>query len=199
MAEEKKQTHTPMVLWQAWKRIFVFAHPYLFRLVLGLAFTGLSTAVWLLIPLGLRSLLDSVFEQSDGHMLDLLALGMLGLFILQSLLHMGSHYWMSWVGERVVTDLRQKVYAHLHTLGLRFYADHRLGELMSRLTNDVGAIRNAATGAISQVLMTGISTLGSVVAMVALNWRLSLVVAAEPKYWQAVCRQGISLRSFFMQ
>ena len=83
-----------------------------------------------MIPLGLRSLLDSVFEQGDRHQLDLLALGLLVLFVLQSLLHVGSHYWISWVGERVVTDLRKKVYAHLHLLGLRFYADHRLGELM---------------------------------------------------------------------
>ena len=160
---------------------FAFARPYLLRLVLGLVFTAFSSGVWLMIPLGLRSLLDSVFEQGDRHQLDLLALGMLVLFVLQSLLHVGSHYWISWVGERVVTDLRKKVYAHLHLLGLRFYADHRLGELMSRLTNDVGAIRNAATGAISQVLMTGIMTVGSVAAMVVLNWRLSLVVfAAAP-------------------
>lgn len=178
MDKKENQTYSPVALWLAWKRIFAFARPYLFRLVLGLVFTAFSTGVWLLIPLGLRSLLDSVFEQGDRHQLDLLALGMLVLFALQALLHVGSHYWISWVGERVVTDLRKKVYAHLHLLGLRFYADHRLGELMSRLTNDVGAIRNAATGAVSQILMTGIMTVGSVGAMVVLNWRLSLVVFA---------------------
>lgn len=90
------------------------------HLILGLVFTGLATVVWLLIPLGLRSLLDSVFEQGNRQRLDLLALGLLGLFILQSFLYVGNHYWMSWVGQRVVTDLRKKVYGHLHTLGLRF-------------------------------------------------------------------------------
>ena len=177
----KKQVYPPLALWQAWKRIVAFTRPYLLRLVLGLLFTALSTGVWLTIPLGLRSLLDSVFEQGNRDMLDFLALALLGLFVLQSLFHMGSHYWTSWVGERVVTDLRKRVYEHFHRLGLRFYADHRLGELMSRLTNDIGAIRDAATEAIAQVLMTGISTIGSVVAMVVLNWRLSLVVfAAAP-------------------
>ncbi len=177
----KNKTYPPVALWRAWKRIFVFTQPYALRLILGLVFTALATGVWLLIPLGLRSLLDSVFEQGNRHQLDVLALGMLVLFVFQSLLHMGSHYWISWVGERVVTDLRKRIYAHLHVLGLRFYADHRLGDLMSRLTNDVGAIRNAATGVVSQVLMTAISTVGSVAAMVVLNWRLSLVVfAAAP-------------------
>jgi subfamily B ATP-binding cassette protein MsbA len=180
-SQEKNQVYPPLDLWQAWKRIFAFTRPYLFPLVLGLLFTALSTAIWLTIPLGLRSLLDSVFEQGDRDMLDFLALALLGLFLLQSLFHMGSHYWTSWVGERVVTDLRKRVYEHFHRLGLRFYADRRLGELMSRLTNDIGAIREAATEAIGQVLMTCISTIGSVVAMVVLNWRLSLVVfAAAP-------------------
>ena len=147
-SKEKNQVYQPLALWQAWKRIFAFTRPYLFRFVLGLLFTALSTAIWLTIPLGLRSLLDSVFEQGDRDMLDFLALALLGLFVLQSLFHMGSHYWTSWVGERVVTDLRKRVYEHFHCLGLRFYADRRLGELMSRLTNDIGAIREAATEAI---------------------------------------------------
>ena len=99
MTKKNNQTYSPMALWLAWKRIFAFARPYMFRLILGLVFTAFSTGVWLLIPLGLRSLLDSVFEQSDRHQLDLLALGMLVLFVLQSLLHVGSHYWISWVGE----------------------------------------------------------------------------------------------------
>ena len=174
----KNQNHSPMALWQAWKRIFVFVRPYALRLVLGVVFTALSTGVWLLIPLGLRSLLDSVFVQGDRQQLDLIALGMLALFVLQVLLHMGSHYYTLWVGVRVVTDLRKKVYAHLHGLGLRFYTDYKLGDLLSRLTNDVGAIRNAATRVVSQVFLTAISTVGSVAAMVVLNWRLSLVVFA---------------------
>ena len=173
-----KKIHSPTALWQAWKRIFVFVRPYMSRLVLGVVFTALSTGVWLLIPLGLRSLLDSVFVRGDRQQLDWIALGMLALFALQALLHMGSHYYTSWVGERVVTDLRKRVYAHLHVLGLRFYADHRLGDLMSRLTNDVGTLRNAATRNVSQALMTAISTAGSVAAMVVLNYRLSLVVFA---------------------
>ena len=152
--------------------------PYALRLVLGVVFTALSTGVWLLIPLGLRSLLDSVFVQGDRQQLDLIALGMLALFVLQVLLHMGSHYYTLWVGVRVMTDLRKKVYAHLHGLGLRFYTDYKLGDLLSRLTNDVGAIRNAATRVVSQVFLTAISTVGSVAAMVVLNWRLSLVVFA---------------------
>lgn len=117
-----------------------------------------------------------MFEKADRQLLNWMALGMLGLFVFQSLVSFGNHFWIDWVGSRVVTDLRQRVYAHLHRLGLRFFADHRLGELTSRLTNDVGAIRSAATTDLAQLLMQIFSLVGSVALMVVLNWRLSLVV-----------------------
>ena len=78
-----------------------------------------------------------------GPLLLAMALGMLLLFVLQTLLSFGSHYLVSWVGERTVTDLRKQVYAHLNLLSLRFFTDRKLGELTSRLTNDVGAVRTA--------------------------------------------------------
>ncbi|AWT60450.1 MAG: Putative multidrug export ATP-binding/permease protein [Candidatus Moanabacter tarae] len=121
-------------------------------------------------------MLDSVFEQGDRHLLNVIAIGMLALFIVQSLMSFGSHYLIDWIGSRVITDLRQKVYAHLCQLDLRFYTNHRLGELTSRLGNDVGTIRSAATTDLSQLLMHNFSLLGSIILMAVLNWRLSLIV-----------------------
>ena len=165
-------------LWRVLSRIFSYARPYWLRLAVGLLLTGMASLVWLAIPLGLRSLLDSVFEARDQGMLDLLGLGMLVLFVLQSVLSFGSHYLVSWVGERTVTDLRKQVYAHLNLLSLRFFTDRKLGELTSRLTNDVGAVRNAVAESMAQLLTQVFMLLGSVCLMVALNWRLSLVIFA---------------------
>ena len=174
--EKKEERHAPAALWAAWKRILSYTRPYMGRFVIGLVLTAGSALVWLAVPLGLQSLLDSVFERADRRLLDWLALGMLGLFVAQSALIFGSHYLTDWVGERVVSDLRKQVYAHLHRLGLRFYSEQRMGELTSRLTNDVGAIRNAATDAVCDVLTMSFTLMGSVAVMVSLNWRLSLVV-----------------------
>ena len=162
-------------LWRVLSRIFSYARPYWLRLAVGLLLTGMASLVWLAIPLGLRSLLDSVFEARDQGMLDLLGLGMLVLFVLQSVLSFGSHYLVSWVGERTVTDLRKQVYAHLNLLSLRFFTDRKLGELTSRLTNDVGAVRNAVAESMAQLLTQVFMLLGSVCLMVALNWRLTLI------------------------
>ncbi len=163
-------------LWRTWKRILRLSKPYFLRLIFSFILAALATGAWLAIPLGLRSMLDSVFEQGDRHLLNVIAIGMLALFIVQSLMSFGSHYLIDWIGSRVITDLRQKVYAHLCQLDLRFYTNHRLGELTSRLGNDVGTIRSAATTDLSQLLMHNFSLLGSIILMAVLNWRLSLIV-----------------------
>jgi subfamily B ATP-binding cassette protein MsbA len=172
----EKARRSPANLWRVLNRIFAYSKPYRWRLLAGMVLTLLATVVWLTIPLGIRSLLDSVFEKGDQDLLNWLAAGMLVLYIIQSLVSFGSHYLVDWVGERIVTDLRQDIYRHLHRLGFRFYSEQRLGELTSRLTNDVGAVRGAVTDALAQLLMQSFSLIGSVGLMMALNWRLSLVI-----------------------
>ena len=193
--DEETVKRSPVALWRVLRRIFGYSRPYRSRLYAGLLLTVVATMVWLTIPLGLRSLLDSVFEEADRGLLNLLAVGMLLLFLLQSVVSVGSHYLIGWVGERVVTDLREQVYGHLLRLGLRFYSDRRLGELTSRLTNDVGAVRSAVTDALAQLLMQTLSLIGSLSLMVALNWRLSVVIfLAVPGVALASRRLGLRIR-----
>ena len=163
-------------LWPALRRILALARPYRWRLAGAIVLTMLGTAVWLVVPLGLRGLLDAVFEVADRAMLDRLALGLLLLFILQALLNFAGYFGLEWTGERVVADLRKSIYSHLHRLGLRFFADGRVGEMTSRLTNDVATIRTAVTEHLAQAITQTFSLLGSVALMLALNWRLALVV-----------------------
>lgn len=163
-------------LWRALRRLFTLSRPYRARLYTAFALTMLSSLVWLAVPLGLRSLLDAVFTAGNRGLLDRLALGLLGLFVLQSALAFAGYYLLEWTGERVVADLRRRVYAHLHRLDLRFFAGQRTGDLTSRLTNDVGAVREAVTTALVEVLTQSLTLLGSVALMVALNWRLSLII-----------------------
>ncbi len=168
----------PRSLWHAMRRILTFARPYRSRLLIALVLTVLSSLVWLVVPLGLRSLLNAVFVDSDGALLDRITLALVGLFFLQSAFAFVGYYLLEWTGERVVTDLRKRVYEHLHTLGLDFFTHQRTGDLTSRLTNDVGAIRAAVTTALIEVVTQTLSLVGSLALMMYLNWRLSIVVFA---------------------
>ncbi|MCP9290335.1 ABC transporter ATP-binding protein [Gracilimonas sediminicola] len=163
-------------LWQTLKQIFALSKPYRLRFYAATVVTLLASAVWLTVPLGLRELLDAVFESGNNELLNWLAIGLFGLFILQAAFSFFGNYHLEWVGERVVTDLRKKVYEHLHRLGFKFFAERRLGEITSRLTNDVGSIRTALTDSLPQLLTISFSLIGSVSLMVVLNWRLSMVI-----------------------
>lgn len=157
-------------------RIFALSKSYRTRFYTATGLVLIGSGIWLSVPLGLRQLLDAVFEQGDARLLNLLSLGLIALFFLQALFTFTGNYHLEWVGERVITDLRKKVYEHLHRLGFKFFAENRLGEITSRLTNDVGSIRTALTDSLPQLLTISFSLIGSVSLMVVLNWRLSAVI-----------------------
>lgn len=158
------------------RRIFALRKSYRRRLYVAVVLALLSSAVGLTVPLGLKALIDAVFQSGDAALLDVIALALFGLFILQSFFSFGSSYWLEWVGERVVADLRKKLYEHLQKLGFRYFADMRLGEITSRLTNDVSSIRTALTDSLPQTITVTFSLVGSVALMIMLNWRLSMLV-----------------------
>ena len=163
-------------LFHTLKDIFALSKPYRLRFYLATVAVLVASAIWLTVPLGLRELIDAVFEAENRSLLNWLAIGLFVLFILQSLFSFLGNYHLEWVGERVITDLRKKVYRHLHRLGFRFYENRRLGEITSRLTNDVGSIRTALTDSLPQLFTITFSLIGSVTLMVILNWRLSMVI-----------------------
>jgi subfamily B ATP-binding cassette protein MsbA len=158
------------------KDIFRLSLPYKTRFFSAILLVVVGSAIWLTVPLGLRSLLDAVFEEENYALLNKLSLGLIGLFLTQAIFTFGGNYHIEWVGERVITDLRNSIYAHLQKLGFSFFANRRLGELTSRLSNDVGSIRVALTDSLPQVITISITMIGSVGLMVVLNWRLSLVI-----------------------
>ncbi|MFA5670559.1 MAG: ABC transporter transmembrane domain-containing protein [Balneolaceae bacterium] len=157
-------------------KIFSLTKPYRVRFYSATVVVLIASLIWLSVPLGLRELLDAVFDKGDASMLNLLAIGLMVLFVLQAVFSFAGNYFLEWVGERVITDLRKKVYEHLHRLGFRFFAERRLGEITSRLTNDVGSIRVALTDSLPQLFTITFSFIGSITLMIILNWRLSSVI-----------------------
>ncbi|MEL6444748.1 MAG: ABC transporter ATP-binding protein [Bacteroidota bacterium] len=197
--ESKPDEATPdaskVPLLPALGRILALARPYAGRLAIALILTVGATVVSLIVPLGLRELLDAVFEAGNSGLLDTLTVLLLGLFVARALLSLAGEYLLGWTGERVVSDLRQRLYAHLHRLGLRFYAESRTGEITSRLTNDVSKIQSAATSSLSSLLTETISFIGAVGLMLFLNWRLSLVIFATVPAVSFLTRwAGVKLR-----
>ncbi|MEM1055055.1 MAG: ABC transporter transmembrane domain-containing protein [Bacteroidota bacterium] len=174
---ETKDTPTPSApLAVTLRRILSFAAPYKGRLALAIGLTLVSAAIGLVVPLGLKGLLDAVFTDQNRALLDQLALGLLALFLVQAVIGSFGRYLMEWTGERVVTDLRRRVYDHLHRLGLRYFSQTRTGEITSRLTNDVGRVQTTATDDLAMALQLSLTLVGSLALMLVLNWRLTVVI-----------------------
>jgi ATP-binding cassette, subfamily B, bacterial MsbA len=121
----KSTTNSDKNIFEALRRIFSYAWPYRIRLLFALLASILGTLLWLAIPLGLRELIDAVFEQGDRQLLNFLTLGLIVLFVVQTVLGFAGSYILDWTGERIITDLRMNLYRHLHRLGLRFYSGQR--------------------------------------------------------------------------
>lgn len=172
--EEEKRP--PKKLLEALGRIFGLTKPYRKRLAIGLVLSLLTSSVWLVLPMGMRTMVDAVFEQANRGMLDQLTLLLLGLFVLQAVVGFAGYFILEWTGERLVTDLRKRLYTHLHELDLRFFSNQRTGDLTSRLTNDVGTIRSAVTTSFVELVRLGMMMIGSVVLMIVLDWQMSLII-----------------------
>ena len=159
-----------------WRRLLSYLASYKLRLLAASVGLIFASALSLVFPAVIQQVVDSVFTDADVALLDIITLALLGVFLLRSLASFVQTYNMNYVGEKIVVDLRCQLYAHLQTLSLRYYADRRVGELISRLSSDVTVVRTVLTGNIATVLQQTLTLIGAVVVMFWLNWRLTLFI-----------------------
>lgn len=159
-----------------WRRLLAYLAGYKLRLLAASIGLFFASALSLVFPAVIQQVVDSVFTDADVALLDIITLALLGVFLLRSLASFVQTYHMNYVGEKIVVDLRCQLYAHLQTLSLRYYADRRVGELISRLSSDVTVVRTVLTGNIATVLQQALTLAGAVVIMFWLNWRLTLFI-----------------------
>ena len=159
-----------------WRRLLSYLAGYKLRLLAASVGLILASALSLVFPAVIQQVVDSVFTDADVALLDIITLALLGVFLLRSLASFVQTYHMNYVGEKIVVDLRCQLYAHLQTLSLRYYADRRVGELISRLSSDVTVVRTVLTGNIATVLQQALTLIGAVIVMFWLNWRLTLFI-----------------------
>ena len=125
------------------KRVGGFARSYKWWILGMLAVTLATTGLSLLTPLILRNLIDQTIPARDIHRLAWLMAGMLAIPLLSGALNVLLRQLNARVGEGVVFDLRAKLFSHLQRMSLGFFTHTRVGELMSRLNNDVVGAQNA--------------------------------------------------------
>ncbi|MET7768822.1 ABC transporter ATP-binding protein [Nocardia sp. NPDC005366] len=157
------------------RRILRLFGPYRARLATVAALVGLSSVVALASPFMLRAVLDDALPHGRTGLLTLLAAGMVAVAALTSVFGVLQTYISTAVGQDVMHDLRSAVYAQLQRMPLAFFTSTRTGEVQSRIANDIGGMQSTVTSTATSLVSNFTTVLASVVAMVALDWRLTLV------------------------
>ena len=177
------------------KRVAVHARPYWKGVVIILVTILGISLLSLLPPLLIRDLIDTALPDSDIPRLNRLALGMIAVPLVNGLLGVVQRYVSSNIGEGVIFDLRCALYSHLQRMSLRFFTNTQVGELMSRLNNDVVGAQRAITGTVVTLISNAISLVATLAIMLTLEWRLTLLsVAILPLFVLPARRVGRILR-----
>ena len=185
----------PKVTRELLLRVLAYARPYWGQLggmlVAILASTGLS----LVSPLIFRNLIDKVLPSKDMNGLLIFALALLILPVLNGGVGVVQRRLNSMVGEGVIYDLRTSLFSKLQHMSLRFFTNTRIGELMSRLNNDVVGAQNAISNTIVNIITNIIEAIAILAVMLSLQWQLTLVsVLILPLFILAARQLGGKLR-----
>ncbi|MCC7208129.1 MAG: ATP-binding cassette domain-containing protein, partial [Anaerolineae bacterium] len=152
-----------------WGRLFGYLKPYRLRMAGAISALIVSSAVGLAFPLVIVQLLETVLSDRRLESLNALALGLIGLFLIQAVFTFIESYNLAFIGERIILDLRTGLYRRLQTLSLDFFATHRTGELISRMSSDVTQVRTMLTTNVTALLGQIVSLVGSIVIVFLLN------------------------------
>ena len=165
----------PNITWPLIKRVFGYARPYRFKLITMLVLILAGSGLSLLTPLIFREMIDKTIPAGDINRLILLAVCLLLVPGAHSLLNVIQRRMSATVGEGVIFDLRMLLYSGLQRMSLRFFTNTKVGELMSRLNNDVVGAQNAVSNTLISIVSNFIQAAAILGVMFALEWRLTLV------------------------
>ncbi len=176
-------------------RVIQTARPYWGQAMLMLTAILIVSLLGLIPPLLIRDLIDKALPERDMARLNRLVLGMIAVPLLSGLFGVGQRYLGAHIGEGLIAELRQALYAHMQRMSLRFFTHTKTGELMSRLNNDVVGAQRAVTGTFIDIITNIVALVTTLAIMISLEWRLTLLsIVIFPLFVLPARRVGRVLR-----
>lgn len=158
------------------RRLYKFVAPYWKQMALAAVSLTIWSLISLAMPYAARYLVDSVFVSYSKTELNRMTLILFGLFVFQAGIGYAQNYLLLFLGQRVIADLRLSIQQHLLYLPLRFFKESRVGEIVSRVTNDVTTLQAVLTETPIAVLRQVITIIGGITLMAVMNWQLTLLI-----------------------
>jgi ATP-binding cassette subfamily B multidrug efflux pump len=166
-------------------RLASYLAPFKYQLVVVLGFVVMYTLLGLVGPYLMSLAINGPIANKDLHGLLVIALEMLGAYVLNNIFQAMSNWTMANVSQRALKLMRKDLFTHLQKLPLKFFDHNPAGELISRLTNDIDAINQAVAQNVTSLIASVLSMLGIIVAMFLLDFWLALAsfIVLPIMYW----------------
>ena len=155
------------------RKILKYAGPYTKSLIFAFLCLALTSLINLVLPLIVRNMINAVIVLKDSEVLDGLAWDLIIIIGLQAVFAVTHNYIFGFVGHRMTTDFRVEFFSHIQSLSLRFFQERRVGEILSRMSNDITVIENALVTIPVALLRQSITLLGAMTIILYLNWKLT--------------------------
>lgn len=185
----------PKITRQLLIRVLSYARPHWKQMAAMLVVILVSTGIQMLSPLVLRDLIDRTIPAKDIQRLIMLSIALLLLPLTQGALGVLQRKLNADVGEGVIYDLRVSLYSGLQRMSLRFFTNTRVGELMSRLNNDVVGAQNAISNTFVSIITNLVQAVVVLSVMLTMEWRLTVIsVIVMPLFILAANKMADRLR-----
>ncbi|ERL04984.1 ABC transporter ATP-binding protein [Mitsuokella sp. oral taxon 131] len=158
-----------------YKRLLKYMRPYLRQFVLAVICIILAAGANLYLPWIIKDMIDKVLAEKDMMMLNAICIGIVVVFFLRGIFFYGQSYLVSFIGQKVIIDVREVMFRKFQRMPMAYFDKHQTGETMSYITNDVAAIQSALVDQLIELVTEGSILIGSLVLMVVLDWKLSLL------------------------
>ncbi len=158
------------------KRLWPFVRPYLSKLLLALALLVLGAATTLSLPIAVRQMIDLGFDPAQQSAITRYFLLLFGVALAMGLFTSLRYFWVSWIGQRVVADLRQAVYRKIMSFSPAFFETTRTGEVLSRINTDTTLVEVVVGSTFSITLRSAVMFLGASAMMIITSPRLALLI-----------------------
>ena len=177
-------------------RLLGYIKPYMRRLAEAIVCIIVAAGANLYLPWIIKDMIDKVLAEKDMAMLNVIAVGIVVTFFIRGIFYYGQSYLVSFVGQRVIIDVRDVLFQKFQRLPLSYFDRHQTGEIMSYIANDVAALQNALVDRLIELVTESSIFVGSLVMMVLLDWKLSLLtLITVPLVGQAMKVFGQKLKS----
>jgi ABC-type multidrug transport system fused ATPase/permease subunit len=158
-----------------YRYLWGFVKPYVGKLVLGISMMAATAITGLVGPYLVQMAIDGFIKDKNAAGLNWVALAFIATAFLNWWSSFGQTYVVSWVGQTIIYDMRDRMFRHLQALSFKFYDSMATGRIMSRLMSDVDAINQLVSSGLVSIFANSMILIAIIITMLKMNWRLALV------------------------